>query len=237
MTNNLEGRMRRLWMPAALASVVMVGAACNSRGAGDADQGRTDERQTARVGTTDTTSAATGGTTTGGTTSAGASAAATTLGKMDAADNEEIQAGQLAQRNAKSNDVKRLGALLASDHQAHRKQIERIAKQANVTLAPPPSAAADQMRKMDQLGNLRGADFDRAFVQMQIDDHQKNITELQSARASADSNTQALIDQTVPKLQQHLKAAQAAQKKVGSGSSAGGAGAAKTGASDSAARQ
>jgi putative membrane protein len=205
--------MRRLLMPAALASVMLVGIACNSRGAGDADQGRTDERQTARSAGADTAAA-------GGTASAGASAAATALGKMDAADNEEIQAGQLAQRSGQSMDVKRLGALLASDHAAHRKQVEQTAKQENVTPAPPPSAAADQMRKMDQLGNLHGAEFDRAFVQMAIEDHQKDISELQSARASADPKTQALIDQTIPKLEQHLKAAQAAQKKVGSSTGA-----------------
>jgi predicted outer membrane protein len=92
------------------------------------------------------------------------------------------------------------------------------------------------MRKMDQLGNQHGAEFDRAFVQMQIDDHQKNIAELQAARTSADPKTQALIDSTLPKLEQHLKAAQAAQKKVGSGSTTGGAGAAKSGAADSAGR-
>jgi putative membrane protein len=207
----MEEDMRRLLMPAVLATVVMAGTACNSRGAGDADQGRTDTRQTARVETADTATQ---------TTSTGASAAGTMLGRMDAADNEEIQAGQLAQRSGQSNDVKRLGALLASDHSAHRKQVEQAAKEENVTPAPPPSAAADQMRKMDQLGNLHGAEFDRAFVQMQIEDHQKNISDLRSARTSADAKTQALIDQTIPKLEQHLKAAQAAQKKVGSSTGA-----------------
>jgi putative membrane protein len=217
--------MRRLLIPAAIASVLTLGTACNSRGAGDADQGRTDERQTARAATTDTTSAATGAS---GASASGASAAAATLGKLDAADNEEIQAGQLAQRNAKSNDVKRLGAMLASDHAAHRKQIEQTAKAASVTPTPPPSAAADQMRKMDRLGNLHGAEFDRAYVAMQVEDHQKDIADLQAARASADPKTQALIDQTLPTLQKHLDAAKAAQKKVGT---------ATAGATDSAAKK
>ncbi|HEU4699403.1 MAG TPA: DUF4142 domain-containing protein, partial [Gemmatimonadales bacterium] len=84
-----------------------------------------------------------------------------------------------------------------------------------VTPAPPPDAAAKQMTALDQLSAKKGADFDRAFVQMQIDDHQQNIEALKAARTSADPKVQALIDSTLPVLEKHLAAAKAAQKKVG----------------------
>ncbi|HEU4699407.1 MAG TPA: DUF4142 domain-containing protein, partial [Gemmatimonadales bacterium] len=141
-----------------LAALALAGVACSGR---EANQGN---RETARA--KDTASLA-------GTAGANPAkaAAASTLGKIDAADNEEVQAGQLAQRAGQSADVKRLGYMLAQDHQANRKQVDDLAKSLEVTPAPPPDAAAKQMTALDQLSAKKGADFDRAFVQMQIDDH------------------------------------------------------------------
>lgn len=201
--------MRRVTTgPLALAALALTlaGTGCG-RGAGDAGQGG---RETGRAEVKDTTTL----TANAGANTANA-AAASTLGKIDAADNEEVQAGQLAQRDAQSNDVKRLGYMLAQDHMANRKQVEQVAKAVGVTPTPPPDAAARQMTALDQLTAKKGADFDRAFVQMQIDDHQQNIDALKAARATADPKVQALIDSTLPTLEKHLAAAQAAQKKVG----------------------
>jgi putative membrane protein len=152
----------------------------------------------------------------GGAGAAGAMTPAGVLGIMDATDNLEIQSGSMAQRSGQSADVKRLGAMLATEHTAHRGKVQDLAKSEKVTPTPPANAAAKQMNAMDQLSTKQGAEFDKAFVAMQVQAHEEGIATLRQARtAVTDPEVQALIDQTITSMEKHLQAAQAAQRKVG----------------------
>ena len=226
--------MRHLLFCAALAAA----AACGPRGSGDADQGGSEDgRQTASAEGTVTGGAYDSITSRGGTgadaaqqnaaqagsegtAGAGGAGGATTpagvLGIMDATDNLEIQSGSMAQRSGRSADVKRLGAMLATEHTAHRGKVQDLAKSEKVTPTPPANAAAKQMNAMDQLSTKQGAEFDKAFVTMQVQAHEEGIATLRQARtAVTDPEVQALIDQTITSMEKHLQAAQAAQRKVG----------------------
>ena len=77
--------------------------------------------------------------------------------------------------------------------------------------------------------------FDQAWIGMMVNDHQKDIAAYQrAAQQGGDPEVRAFAKKTLPVLQKHLKAVQAAQKKMGSGATnpagmdanAGGAGAA-----------
>jgi len=71
-------------------------------------------------------------------------------------------------------------------------------------------------REFSKLESQSGAEFDKAFVRMAIKDHKKDISEFERARSEVtDPQVTSFIDQTLPKLRNHLQMAQSAAKAVG----------------------
>lgn len=129
------------------------------------------------------------------------------LEKAIKADNAEVQAGQMAAQQGGTAAVRDYGTMLAAEHGAHKDKLATLASQAGVPVSDEPTpegkATADKLRP------LSGANFDAAFKQAMIADHQKNIAEYQKHTSSPNGALSALAQETVPVLQKHLEAAQA----------------------------
>ncbi|HEU4699408.1 MAG TPA: DUF4142 domain-containing protein [Gemmatimonadales bacterium] len=219
-------------LPPALVSALLVGTACNS--------GRNaSERQTARSENTvtggaydsvyrnerrgDTTGSAAAGRNAANAGSTGTSpavgkvsAAGRAVGAIDAADRLEIQTARLALQRSNSSAVKQLATTLLRDHQANLKKAEQLAKQAGVNAIPPTEATTRMTAAGDQLKQATGKNFDLAYVQMQIDDHQQNIQSLQAMQGQVENNqVKAFVAQTLPTLQHHLQLAEATKRRLG----------------------
>jgi len=70
--------------------------------------------------------------------------------------------------------------------------------------------------EMSKLQSQSGQEFDKTFVRMAIKDHKKDITEFEHARTEInDPEIKSFIDETLPKLRQHLEQAQSAARTVG----------------------
>lgn len=93
--------------------------------------------------------------------------------------NAEIQTSQLALQRATSNEVKQYAQQMIDEHTAANQQLAQIARQYRVTLptTPPPTEAAVAQR----LAQLSGIAFDRAYLEAQVNAHQKTATMFQSA--------------------------------------------------------
>jgi putative membrane protein len=77
-------------------------------------------------------------------------------------------------------------------------------------------AAKHEHKELDKLQSQSGAEFDKTFVRMAIKDHKKDISEFEHARTDVtDPEIKAFIDQTLPKLRNHLQMAQNAARVVG----------------------
>lgn len=131
----------------------------------------------------------------------------------------EVQMGQLAQQKAQSQEVKDLGATLVRDHTAANQKLQQLASSKNSNASDEHARGEkgdkhDQM--MNRLQNQSGAEFDKAFVRMAIKDHKKDIAEFEKCRTDvSDPQVKAFIDETLPKLRNHLQMAQSAAKAVG----------------------
>lgn len=147
--------------------------------------------------------------------SSGSAAQAALIGQVEAADRMEVQTAEVALRSAKSPAVKNLAQMIRSDHQANLQQSEQLSNNLDVKPIPPNNAAAQQSAAVDSLNALSGAAFDSAYVQMMIDDHQKNIDALKAAEPT-NGQVKGFVDQTLPVLQKHLKAAKDAKDKISS---------------------
>ena len=90
----------------------------------------------------------------------------------------EVELGRLAAERAASPDVKRFGQMMVEDHTKAGAELQQIAKQYNVT---PPAGLDDKHRDLkDRLSKLRGAEFDKAYIDAMIDGHQDVVDKLES---------------------------------------------------------
>ena len=131
----------------------------------------------------------------------------------------EIGEGKLAETKATNADVKSFARDMVKDHTSLQGDADKLAKKINVT--PKAPAAADDMKKesaavMDSLKAAKGATFDQQYIAGQVTDHQKALDNLKSFEGSAqNADLKNLIQQAIPKVQQHLDRARELQGKMG----------------------
>ncbi len=84
------------------------------------------------------------------------------------------------------------------------------------TATGTPALSASAQRTMTRLQGLNGADFDRAFIQQMVSDHQRAVADFQRAASSAsDSDVRRFAQQTLPGLQEHLQQARTLSERLG----------------------
>jgi putative membrane protein len=150
-----------------------------------------------------------------------ASSPAAILSQMNVANTTEIQLATLAAKKASSPKVKQIASKLATDHSKNREQLLALAQRLNVTLTPAQGgsvSAADSAAMPPDLQGKSGRNFDRAFVQHEIADHQSNIQKLQTEAipSARDAAVKAYLQKTVTDMQAHLSSLKQVQQQLGS---------------------
>jgi putative membrane protein len=143
---------------------------------------------------------------TGGSTEA---TPAAILSQMNVANTMEIQLSRMASKQATSPAVKRIATQLVTDHSKNRQEVTALAKKLNVSLTPAGGgniSASDSAAMPAELQGASGTEFDRAFIQHQIQAHQNNIQKIQSQMLPAVQEPQlkAYLQKTVKEMQGHL---------------------------------
>ena len=135
---------------------------------------------------------------------------------------EEVQLGQLAAQKAMDPEVKNFGQHMVDDHSKANTQLMQLASQKGLT--PPTTLPADKQKDMDKLNSLSGAAFDKAYIDMMVKDHKKDVAEFQKqAKNGKDADLKSFAATTLPTLQNHLKMVQDIHSKMAKGGSATGA--------------
>ena len=114
----------------------------------------------------------------------------------------EVELGKLAEQNAQSQQVKQFGQKMVQDHSAANQKLEGIAKMKGVEL--PQQLDAEHQQAMGRLSKMRGAEFDHAYMQDMVKDHNKDVNEFRKeAQSGKDPDVREFARQTLPILQQH----------------------------------
>jgi putative membrane protein len=133
---------------------------------------------------------------------------ATIVAIFDNANTVDIETGKLAAERGHSNEVRQFGAMLARDHEMVRQQGRDLAKKLGVTPTPPPGdqSAQEQAAVIRRLSGLRGAEFDRAFLEREIQFHKDVIAAIEKTLLPAIKNEElrALVLKVAPAFQAHL---------------------------------
>jgi putative membrane protein len=125
----------------------------------------------------------------------------------------EVAAGKMAQEKATNPKVKEFAGMMVTDHTGANAGLKELAAKKNVTL--PDTVSNDHKEDAADLAKKTGKDFDKAYMKMQVDDHEKTVNLFEKAsKNTKDTDVKSFVDATLPKLRSHLDAARSLNKSL-----------------------
>ena len=125
----------------------------------------------------------------------------------------EVELGKLAQSKGSSDDVKAFAQMMVTDHSKANEELKTIAEDKGITLPAAPAQAQQQVK--NDLGQQAGTSFDKAYINVMVEDHKKTVALFEEAsKNSKDSELKAFADKTLPTLKMHLEHSQSLQRKM-----------------------
>jgi putative membrane protein len=113
----------------------------------------------------------------------------------------EVAMGRLAEQNGKGDDVKSFGKRMVTDHSKANNELKSIAEQKGVKL---PSKEPSEKWSSD-----------KAYMDMMVKDHEKDLAEFQeAAKTASDPDVKKFAEDTAKVVQEHLDLAKQTQSKL-----------------------
>jgi putative membrane protein len=138
---------------------------------------------------------------------------------LDHANEADSSAGALASKKATNAQVKAFAKMMMADHHQLRKQGADLAKKLNITPEPPADDPVTPLARQETAAldaAEKGPNFDRTYIQQEITAHRAVLDLVDQADKSAENaELKALIEQARPRIENHLKQAQAIEKELG----------------------
>lgn len=124
----------------------------------------------------------------------------------------EVELTKLAESKAATPEIKQFANMLWNDHTQLNAQVKQLAGDRKITL--PDSTSADHRKLMDDMKAKSGKNFDKAFIETLIKNHNNSIDLFEKAVNEVnDSGVRTFADNTLPKLRMHRDSARAIEKK------------------------
>ena len=134
------------------------------------------------------------------------------------ANQSDIEGGQLAETKADSREVRSYGTRMISDHGSMLREGNQLAKQLMINPVQPAlgqQLLSEHEKSMESLKRKSGEQFDRAYIDHEIQMHQKVIELVEKATKDADNpRLRTLLEQSRPALQDHLEQAQNVKRSL-----------------------
>ena len=125
----------------------------------------------------------------------------------------EVQLGELAQQQAKDEQVIQFGERMVQDHGRANEKLMAIAEQKAIQL--PQELSGDAQQKYEEMQQLSGAEFDEAYMDEMVEDHEKDVELFeQQAESGEDPDLRAFAEETLPTLREHMELAKQVQSQI-----------------------
>jgi putative membrane protein len=125
----------------------------------------------------------------------------------------EVKLGQLAEEKAQAPEVKNFAKRMVEDHSKALEEIKQLGSKDGINM--PTDISHKDAETYNRLSKLSGPEFDRAYSQEMVKDHQKDIAEFKKGETSAQKpDVKEFAQKTLPTLQSHLELAQHMQAHV-----------------------
>ena len=121
----------------------------------------------------------------------------------------EVQSSKIALRRSTDAAVKRFAQMMIDAHTKTTATLKGLIADQN-NLSPPISLPSDLQTKLDQFGSVSPADFDKSYLDDQVDGHQSTLNVMQRYAKDGDQEPlKQFAADTAPTVQQHLDKAKA----------------------------
>jgi putative membrane protein len=118
-----------------------------------------------------------------------------------------------AAKNATDPDVRKFAQRLVEDHAKLHTELTDLAKEKKVGVVV--GFSKEHKEKVAELDKLSGKAFDRKFIDVMIEAHEKAIKMLeQCQKEGKDEKCRAFCEKALPTLRKHLDEAKTLQKKL-----------------------
>lgn len=132
----------------------------------------------------------------------------------------DVDAGKLAKATSKNKDVQAFAQQMITDHTAVNKQATELVGKLKVK--PEPNPTSESLKKggdenIAKLKGMKGKDFDKAYVDHEVDYHQQVLDAIDKTLAPSAKNEElkALILKVRPAIAAHLEHAKHLQSQMG----------------------
>ena len=126
----------------------------------------------------------------------------------------EANLGQLAEGKAENSEVRQFAQRMVADH--NKLQSDWAAMASSNGVAYNTGFGKHHRKKLDQLQNLSGKEFDRAYMTLMIQNHKDYVDYFRKeGRAANSAQVRNLVSAGLPMLEQHWSQAQQIGVKVG----------------------
>ena len=139
----------------------------------------------------------------------------------DAANSAEIEQGRLARTKAKDPRVRDFASMMV-DHHGEAKKDQQKLNVEPIASADSRRMQGDAQQALKELEKQKsGKEFDRAYLQLQIEEHRKVLSALNDRLlpAAKDGKLESYLESIKPKVESHLAQAERLQEELGGTSS------------------
>ena len=131
-------------------------------------------------------------------------------------DEFERTEGKMAEAMGTSPAVRRFGARMLSAHTKTTQDLHAAIRQAGMPVPPPPPMRPDQIQMISQLRAMSGPQFDRAYLDQQIQAHEQTLALMNSyATTGAVPSLKAAAQMTAPLVRSHIEMAKQIESSMG----------------------
>jgi putative membrane protein len=137
--------------------------------------------------------------------------------KAEDSDIKERDLGRVMMQKSQNSDVRDYAKMLADDHDKDLKNVVNILE--NKGIHQPKNMVQVNNEALTELNSLSGPALDKRFVEMMVQDHQKDVAEYtKEERSGEDPQVRDYAARTLTTLDKHLKKAEDLQAKLDQGS-------------------
>ncbi len=125
----------------------------------------------------------------------------------------EVELGKLAVQKAQNAEVKKFAQKMVDDHTKAANELKELAAKKGKEL--PADMDSSHKSTLEKLKGLSGADFDKAYVDAMVDDHEDAVDLFENeSEDGTDADTKAFAAKTLPTLKAHLEAINGIKAKM-----------------------
>ncbi|KEQ28128.1 DUF4142 domain-containing protein [Pedobacter antarcticus] len=115
----------------------------------------------------------------------------------------EVELGKLALTKTSNAQLKEFANMMVNDHGKANAELMAVAKMKNITL--PGMVDEEHQKKMNDLQQKSGADFDKAYTDAMVDGHKSTLDLMnKEAKDGKDADLKSFAAKTAPVVQTHL---------------------------------